>query len=662
MGRYLIIVGVLLAASLAHGQEMPPVEKQALLDRERSAYALLRGSRLASAASPEIDITYYFLNLTVSTAPAPSLLSGAVEIRAVNRADSLDHVVLDLMNTMTVDSVLTHGQRTGFLQGLATLTVQLERRYRANERLDLTVFYHGIPAATGFGSFYFSSHNGGTPWVWSLSEPYGSRDWWPCKDHPSDKADSADIWITCDARFRAGSNGTLKAVIDNGNGTKTWRWAERYPIASYLISIAVTDFTELTYWFRYSPADSMPVVNYVLPELAAQAAQDLPKTVDMLRIFSEAYGLYPFIKEKYGHASMGSGGAMEHQTMTSTTSFQEYVVAHELSHQWFGDMITCRTWVELWLNEGFATYNEAYYGEQMYGSTLYHGYMQTIMAGAKKATAPLRPVDTSDVSRLFDPSGVYDKGASVLHMLRHMLGDSVFFQVMKSYASDPALRYGTATTADFRRVCEAVSGKDLGTFFSEWTDGLGYPSYKYSWSVQQNGELWDVTLHLAQTNGDGATTVFTMPLDVQVKGQGGDTTVTILNGLTAQDYHFLLPHKPLDLRLDPGDWVLSDKLNLNDAAAALPAEFRLYQNYPNPFNPGTTIAFDLPHRSYVTLTIHNVLGEEVARLVDEFQPAGRHEVYWDGMLAGGMSSPSGVYFYYMKSDDGVRSGKMVLEK
>ncbi|HEX9007272.1 MAG TPA: M1 family metallopeptidase, partial [Bacteroidota bacterium] len=385
MRRHWIVVGLLAAASLADAQDMPPAEKQWLRDRERSSYTLLHGSGLSSAASPEIDVTYYFLNLTVSTAPAPSLLSGAVEIRAVNRSDSLGQVVLDLRNTMTVDSVLSHGRRISFSQQPATLTAQLERRYRANEAVDLTVVYHGVPAATGFGSFIFSSHEG-TPWVWSLSEPYGSRDWWPSKDHPSDKADSADIWITCDARFRAGSNGTLTAVIDNGNGTKTWRWSERYPIASYLISIAVTNFTELDYWFRYTPTDSMPVVNYVLPELAAQAAQNLPKTVDMLRIFSDAYGLYPFIKEKYGHASMGSGGAMEHQTMTSTTSFQEYVVAHELAHQWFGDMITCRTWVELWLNEGFARYNEAIYGERMYGSALYHGYIETMMNNAKKAT------------------------------------------------------------------------------------------------------------------------------------------------------------------------------------------------------------------------------------------------------------------------------------
>ncbi len=654
------IVLIFLLAGLASAQDMTPPERQLLILREMRNNVLLRGSNTASAASPEIDISYYFLNLTVATPPDSSLLSGTVEIRALNRADSLGAVVLDLMNNMTVDSTRVNGTTAAFSQQPATLTIQLGRTYRRNERITLEVTYHGIPSPTGFGSFFFSDH-GGTPWVWSLSEPYGSRDWWPCKDHPYDKADSADIWITCDPHFRAGSNGTLREVTQNPNGTKTWRWAERYPIASYLISIAVTDFVEITYWFRYSAVDSMPVVNYVLPEQLERAQSDLPKTLDALRIFSEAYGLYPFIKEKYGHSSMGKGGAMEHQTMTSTTSFQEYVVAHELSHQWFGDMITCRSWVELWLNEGFASYSEAVYAERRYGEAAYHGYMRSFLANARKAAGPLRVQDTSDVARLFAVPGVYAKGASVLHMLRHVLGDSVFFRSLRAYAADPALKYGTATTADFRRVCEEVSGVPLGVFFDEWTDGLGYPSYTYLWNAAAAGGVWKVALQISQTNASGGGTLFAMPLDVRVSGAGWDTTVTVSNIASGQQFSLTFPRKPLDLRLDPDTWVLADKTNLNDAAA-IPSDFRVYQNYPNPFNPGTTIPFDLPHRSYVTLTIHNILGEEIARLVDGRQEAGRHEATWDGMMANGARSPSGVYFYRLKADNGTRSGRMVLAR
>jgi aminopeptidase N len=646
----------LSTAAFAQGTD----EKQLMIESERRFHALLRGTGAASAASPEIDVTYYFLNLKVSTPPDPTLLSGTVEIRSVNRSDSLGRVVLDLMNFLTVDSVLVGGARAPFSQQPSTLTITLDRIYRRDERIALAVTYHGIPAATGFGSFFFSQH-AGTPWVWSLSEPYGSRDWWPCKDHPLDKADSADIWITCDARFRAGSNGTLREVVDNGNGTKTWRWAERYPIASYLVSIAVTDFAEQVSWFRYSPVDSMPVVNYVLPELLPTALLTLPKVLDALRIFSDAYGLYPFIREKYGHSSMGQGGAMEHQTMTSTTNFAEYTLAHELAHQWFGDMITCRTWVDLWLNEGFASYSEALYAEREYGSDAYRGYMRTFFSRAKTSTDPIRLQDTSSIPRLFSASGVYSKGASVLHMLRHVFGDSVFFRALKAYAGDPALRYGTASSDDFRDVCERVSGLQLGGFFGQWLDGIGYPSYFYSWTGKADAAGgWNVVLSISQSNAAGAGTVFLMPLDVHVSGAVWDTTVTVANTAAFQEFTLHFPVQVQDLRLDPEGWVLADKTNLNDAS--LPLAFQLYPNYPNPFNPATTIPFALPHRSSVTLTIHNVLGEEVARLVDGRLEAGRHEVRWDGTMEGGAHSPSGVYFYYLRSDEGFRTGRMVMAK
>ena len=642
MPRIATLSAVFFIASRVWSQQFPQPwnEKEALLDRERLEYELLRNNAVRSAASPEIDITYYFLNLTVSTSPAPSLLSGDILIKAFIRSDSLSTVLLDLMNTLTVDSVTVDGTRTLFSQQQQTLTLALDRTYVRNEIVAMRVVYHGVPSATGFGSFFFSSHNG-TPWVWSLSEPYGSRDWWPCKDHPADKADSADIWITCDNRFKAGSNGTLVGIFDNGNGTHTYRWSERYPIASYLISISVTDFAEFTNWFHYSPVDSMPVVNYVLPELLSFAQQSLPLTVDILRIFSEAYGPYPFLKEKYGHSSIGVGGAKEHQTKNSTTKFGEYTVAHELSHQWFGDMITCRSWVDLWLQEGFASFSEALYAERKYGKSTYAGYIRYFISGAKAAVGPLRVQDTSSVPTLFAKANVYQKGASVLHMLRHIVGDSVFFACMRAYAADPQLRYSTASTADFQADCEKVSGISLKYFFDEWTDGTGYPSYTYSWQSAANESRWLLSVHINQTNARGGSTLFRMPLDIRISGNFWDTTLVIVNAQPSQDFVVSLPHRPINVVLDPDDWVLADKRNLNEGT--LPTAFRLYPNFPNPFNPETTFSFDLTERTNVSLVVYNLLGEEVARLVQGRLDAGHHEVQWNGRLASGMNAPTGMY-------------------
>ena len=357
-----------LAAPVALvGQQV--TDRDLLRREEMFRYAALYEAT-SSTSDPSIDISYYKLNLTVAT--SPPRLSGIVTVKARSTIPSLVSLSLDLADTMTVDSVLSGGMSLSFVHQGGALLITLDRTYATGEMVIVDVFYSGLPAETGFGSFVFSEHDG-IPWVWSLSQPYGARDWWPCKDHPLDKADSADIWITCDSLFKVGSNGRLLAVTDNTDGTRTWKWTERYPIAAYLISIALTNYVEFSNWFLYSPSDSMQVLNYVTPEHLNDGLANLPRTVEMLGIFSDRFGLYPFIAEKYGHAEFGRGGAMEHQTMTSAThlAFAEYVVAHELAHQWFGDLITCANWPNLWLNEGFATYCEAVYFEDRYGSAAY---------------------------------------------------------------------------------------------------------------------------------------------------------------------------------------------------------------------------------------------------------------------------------------------------
>jgi aminopeptidase N len=376
----------------------------------------------------------------------------------------------------------------------------------------------------------------------------------------------------------------------------------------------------------------------------------------MLSIFSSIYGLYPFIKEKYGHASMGSGGAMEHQTMTTSTTFREFIIAHELAHQWFGDMITCRSWRDLWLNEGFASYSEAVYSERQYGELAYHGYMGGFLSGAHKAIGPLRPIDTSSVANLFATANVYDKGASVLHMLRHVLGDSVFFQSIKAYADEPSLRFGTATTDDFRSVCERVSGKSLGRFFSQWTDGEGYPSYSFSWKSAMIQGAWQTTIRVSQTNGIGGGTIFAMPIEFKCIGSNWDSTIVAPNDGAVQTYLFSFPQRPLQIRLDPDSWLLADIYSENDAT--LPAALRLSQNYPNPFNPSSTIEFDLPRRSNVVLAVYNILGAEVIRLIDARMEPGHHVCVWDG-TARGRTVASGAYICRLKTDEGSQTIRLM---
>jgi aminopeptidase N len=605
-------------------------------------------------ADARIHVTYYRLRLNVS--PSATLLTGDVTAEAVCVAESLSTVNLDLSGTMTIDSVLGGGGSLRFSQFLQGFQVQLERTYHRGETLTLDTYYRGVPVPTGYGSFESTSQNG-VPWIWTLSEPYGARDWWPCKDDNSDKADSMDMFVTVPAGLKAGSNGRRAGTQINASGTTTFHWSERYPIAVYLVSLAITNYTEIDDWFAYSPSDSMPIVNYVIPELLGGGAGALGETKSMLRIFSEAYGLYPFISEKYGHAQFGWGGAMEHQTMTSTSNFAESTISHELAHQWFGDMITCANWPSLWLNEGFAVFSESVFLERYYGPAAYRAHIGDVMTAALNATGTLYVQDTSTVASLFDYNRVYAKGAWVLHMLRHVLGDSVFFRSMRAYASDPRFRFRSATTEGFRSVCESVSGKDLRYFFDEWVYGEGYPRYVYRWTSAPSAGGYSVAVMLSQTGSSAATPFFRMPVDIRAVAGTRDTTFTVFHSATGEIFTLQVPFAPASVEIDPDKWILRDVVSPD---AILPEAYALGQNYPNPFNPGTWLSFSLPHRSDVTLAVYDPLGREIAVLLRGQVEAGTHTMRWEGTDTGGRRVASGTYFYRLAAGTYTETRKMVL--
>jgi len=624
--------------------EQQPTNK---FEFEKSAF---EQRQTESAASSWFDVTYYGLNLDIST--IPENLKGDVKIVGICRQDDSQLLTLDLMNTMHIDSIQVNGQGCSFMQMSSSFDITLDHSYQAGEILSTDIFYEGAPVPTGFGSFEFDSHSG-IPWVYSLSEPYGARDWWPCKNTQSDKADSADITVTCDSTYKVGSEGVLVSAVNHNNGTATYHWKERYPIASYLISIAVTNYAQFSNWFRYSTTDSMEVRNYVLPEDYSTAIAILPRVVDMLTIYSNLFGLYPFIKEKYGHAEFASGG-MEHQTMTSIGTFDEKVVAHELAHQWFGDKITCRTWSDLWLNEGFAVYCTALYLEKEYGVASYWDYINLQTEVAVSAAGEVGAPDTSTAQSLFNYDLIYAKGASVLHMLRHVLGDSIFFSSLRTYANQPSLQYSTATTRDLETACESASGKSLSYFFQEWIYGEGYPIYQYSWDWNSAGDSSVVAINLKQATGRQNPAFFTMPIDIRIFSPERDTTVTVFNNAQSQSFAINFPERPTSILLDPDGWML--KLAY-PASAALPLTYSLEQNYPNPFNGGTTIRYQLSHSAYVTLKVYDVLGREVATLVNAQQIPGNYGYTWSGQ-----NFASGIYFYQLTAGDVHLQKKMILLK
>ncbi len=607
-----------------------------------------------------IDVNYYKLDLTITY--LPNYLSGSVTIIARVDTTSINSLFLDLAENMAVDSILlentTHLQ---FNHPDDKINISLDRDYFFNELIILTVFYQGVPNSLyGMMGFNFDLHNG-SPVIWSASEPYFANYWWPCKDTPADKADSADIVLTVDTTLIPVSNGSLNEVVNNNNGTHTYSWQVRYPIAQYLISVAISNYQLYTNYYVYSSNDSMAVTNYLYPEsYTPQNLNNLDIIPEMLGVYSSLFGEYPFINEKFGHAECYA--AMEHQTITSIVAFDEDLMSHETAHQWFGDKVTCKDWHDIWLNESFAEYGSALWEQFHYGSTAYNQYILSTMNYVKPLNNSVWVEDISDPANIFRAES-YFRGCIVLHMLRGVMGDSLFFKTLYDYINDPELAYGVATTEDFQRVAENVFGEDLDYFFSQWIYGKKYPKYKIYWGKEQVDSTWNLGIKIEQTVNISPP-FFTMPVEIKINYAGGDTIVKIFNNSQIQEYTFNVPHEPLSITFDPNNWILKDVLSnvLGIEDEKLPVEFNLSQNYPNPFNPSTKIKYSIPpvgtqRAVSVQIKVYDILGNEIETLVNEEKTVGTYEVTWYAEQL-----PSGVYFYQLRAGEFISTKKMLLLK
>jgi aminopeptidase N len=602
------------------------------------------------------DVGYYKLDLEVN--PTNQTISGNVTCKARIAEPNVTEIYYDLTNPLIVDSVLLNGNRTTFTTGSNKLNISLQGTFNQNDNFTTVVYYHGTPGSSGFGSFVFGSHLG-TPTIWTLSEPYGAKDWWPVKDTPEDKADSADFWITVSTSLTPVSNGKLMEILNNGDGTHTYKWKSCYPIAQYLLSMAITNYAQYTNYYHYSQTDSMPINHFLYPENLNANIPQLDKTPNMIEIYSDKFGQYPFLKEKYGHAQFGWRGGMEHQTISSMGGFSDGLISHELAHMWYGDKITCKDWHHIWLNEGFATYGEAVIVEDWYGKSGYNNQIAIEMDSAKTAKGSIWVQDISTVGQIFNNARSYAKGAVVLHMLRGIVGDSLFFNILRSYTSDPNVAYGVAVTEDFQAIAESISGLDLDYFFQEWIYGENYPKYSVVWSTHNIADnLYDLSLKIVQTTNTNPK-YFTMPIQIKVNFAGGDTLITVFNNAMIQNFNVTVNGMPTSISVDPNNWILKT-INLittdieNDPALN---SFSLEQNYPNPFNPTTFIKFSLPQASKVNLSVYNSLGELVSVLAHGEYEEGIYEKVFDAS-----SFASGIYIYVLRAENTVLKQKMVFAK
>ncbi len=652
-----LLVGLCSAPAQARDETPPPFptieERERFISAEREAFTKFAAPYEPRAIHDEYDVIHYDVTLGVDI---PDTLHGIVEVEAVANVPNLSQIDIDLYPCLRADSVFAGDAPTSYVHNNQILTITLDDTYQIGETFVVRCHYHGRPTFTG-APFRFSSHDG-VPMILSYSEPYGAPAWWMCDDDPKDKA-TLDLHFTVPDTLIVVSNGTLTSVVDDTSNTKTYTWETDYQMSPYLFSIAVTNYQSWTeMYYGIDPADSMTVYYYAYPEDFADAQVSWSRNVEMMEYYRTLFGEYPFLQEKYAIAEFHHPGAMEHQTATSMgyswitgTHANDYVVAHELSHSWVGDMITMTTWPHAWTKEGFGTYCEALWFEHLYGENTYHGYMRAMN------------VLNYAIHQLYNiqpplHSAIYYKGAWVLHMLRHVIGPDDFFDGVYAYTNDSTFMYNVADTEDMREVFESVSGMDLVWFFQEWIYSPGYPIYAYDWSAVPVASGYDVSLDIHQIQTVGP--IFKMPIDIEIETDLGDELFVVWDSLQAQSFVLHVEGVPLDVTLDPDEWIIKVAQLTGVEGVADAGVLLLDQNRPNPFNPRTVISYDLATDGPARLVIYDLAGRAVKRLVDGWQPAGPGTAVWDGRNALGQPASAGVYFYRLDADGRSSSRRMVL--
>ncbi|MGD1007217.1 MAG: M1 family metallopeptidase [Ignavibacteriaceae bacterium] len=500
----------------------------------------------ASANQYKINVLHYFINIDLR--PEEKMLKGDVVITGAFLDKNISQIDLNFYDNMKIYLLLLNGKTSSFTEKGTRLSIPLSGIQP--DTFEVRVLYEGTPKRAGFSSFVFGEINGKSC-IYNLSEPNYASTWLPCNDIPSDKA-LLDMEITNDSSEVSASNGKLVSITTSGS-RRTYYWKTIYPVSTYLICLYSSSYINFSdKYISQDKADTMAIEYYVFPKQLENAKVDFQDLPEMIGFFSKTFGEYPFIKEKYGIAEfLWQFGAMETQTLMGIGSnfiggenFFTEIYIHELAHHWFGDAVGPASWKDIWLNEGFATYCEALYAEHVGGSGALRSSMMSKL-GVFDGTV-YNPKD------LFSHT-VYEKGAWILHLLRHETGDSVFFKILRNYYE--SYKYKSASTKDFENVCEKVSGKNLSSFFEQWVFiGSGIINLDYSWKPNKSSNNCNITLNVDQTQTEYDT--YNFPLDMKILFNDYTTeyrTIRINKRQNILNLEF--SKEPLEITLDPDNWL-----------------------------------------------------------------------------------------------------------
>ena len=562
----------------------------------------------------DYDVKFYWLDINVSD--VSTFVSGNVTINADAKV-ALDTFAFELIPVMTIDSFFIDGTKYSSYTYEGDDALFPVDEIDAGTNFSAKIYYHGDPGSGGFFSGISHGYSGqyGKDVVWTLSEPFSAKEWFPVKQDLEDKADSAWIFLTCDSSLMAGSEGLLTNTVNLGNGKTRYEWKTKYPIDYYLISFAVSDYQVYDIYAHPDAmnGDSILIQNliYDAPNCLENNKAGIDQTAQFIELYSDLFSLYPFSEEKYGHCLTQLGGGMEHQTMTTIGGFSFHLVSHELGHMWFGDNVTCATWSDIWVNEGFATYSNCLAEEYINGWESGKSFITSAQSSAMSSPGgsiyiPEDQIYEGNEWRIFNGRLSYDKGAVILHMLRHEIqDDSVFFQILKTYQAD--FTDSTATGDDFKNEAEDVTGMDFDYFFDQWYYGEGYPIYDIEWY-----NLSGTFFMTATQSTSSSTPLFQMLMDYKLTLEdGSDTTVQFYQTDNVNNFSVYLGKKVIQVIVDPERWTMEKVSNITVGVkeSESPVFFTVG---PNPVKNNLTVYFANPSVNTRTIFVNDLSGKTLA--------------------------------------------------
>lgn len=581
-----------------------------------------------------------------------SLISGNARLLIAIDEVSLNQLDLRLVASLVIDSVTstTHDVDSVRRDGLDSVQIFLSPEIAIGDTVDVTIYYRGTPAIIdSWGGMRFGQASGWRPQICysmgdglDLEPPPANYSWLPCFADPTDKV-LWEAWLRVPQDRVGVSAGIRLDSVANPDGTSIWHYRLDQPVSTYLLFVSVSEYEIMT------QRDSNPVIeNFVYPSRWTQAQIHFEPVPQCLDAFAAHFG--PYVFERFGY-NMTRIGDMEHATCVShydaavvNGRTYDWLLFHELSHHWWGNWVTVADWRDLWLNEGFATYCEALGMEWVRGEEEFRNYVRTDLQPAAR--------NAGNASTIYDPDYywgaiVYEKGACVLHMLRWVMGDSLFFSSLRDYGQQFA--FANATTVEFQSVCESHYDSTLQWFFDEWVfEGTGYPQFDI---------ILEPTNTFSLTQSQSGTQ-FSMPVEIEFwSGDQLTSTDTVWVNPELASYD---PDVPFDsVSLDPRGWILKTlhyfpNVSANDAVR--PSDFEISSAYPNPFNPTLTVSYESPRPQPVTMRAYNVQGQ-LAVEKTALASAGSNTLVWNAE-----NQASGVYVIQLSTQSATRTVKAVLLK